>query len=164
MDVANIHASCVMLAKAAPFPAGHSGVLILGESGAGKSDLALRLIEQGSLLVSDDRTELFVESGKLTARAPATLAGLIELRGVGILTLSYEKTAAIALVVQLGAANTVPRLPERARYAPPPPLALPEAAWPPLIRLHAFEASAVAKVRWAALAFQQGLFRGEADQ
>jgi hypothetical protein len=161
MDIANIHASCVMLAKAAPIPAGlyYCGVLILGDSGAGKSDLALRLIAQGGLLVSDDRTELFVDGGKLRARAPATLAGLMEVRGVGILALPYEKSAEVALVVQLGPADAVPRLPERAHYAPPQPLVLPEGARPPLIRLNAFEASAVDKMRWAVMAFQQNLLR-----
>jgi serine kinase of HPr protein (carbohydrate metabolism regulator) len=166
MDVANIHASCVMLAKGAPFPTGlyYSGVLLLGDSGAGKSDLALRLIAQGCLLVSDDRTELFIEGGKLKARAPAALAGLIEVRGVGILSLSYEKAAEVTLAVQLVAGDAVPRLPERERYVLPPPLALPEAACPPLIRLNAFEASATAKLRWAMMAFQQNLFRDTPNQ
>jgi hypothetical protein len=166
MDVANIHASCVMLAKAAPVPAGlyYCGVLLLGDSGVGKSDLAFQLIAQGGLLVSDDRTELFVDGGKLKARAPATLMGLMELRGVGILALPYEKVTEVALVVQLGPADAVPRLPERAYYAPPLPLVLPEGAQPPLIRLDALEASAAAKVRWAAMAFQQNLFRDAPNQ
>ncbi len=70
-DAVNIHATCVMLANAQPQQFGmfYSGILLLGESGSGKSDLALRLIEDGALLVSDDRTELFVEDGKLKARA-----------------------------------------------------------------------------------------------
>jgi HPr kinase/phosphorylase len=160
MSVANIHASCVMLANGLD----HSGVLLLGDSGAGKSDLALRLIEQGSLLVSDDRTELFVEGGKLKARAPAALAGLIEVRGLGILSVSYEKSAEIVLAVQLAAGDAVPRLPEPARYVPPAPLDLPETARPPLITLNAFEASAAAKLRWAVMAFRQNLFRDQANQ
>jgi hypothetical protein len=162
MSVANIHASCVMLAKSAPTGLYHAGVLLLGDSGAGKSDLALRLIEQGCLLVSDDRTELFVEGGKLKARAPAALAGLIEVRGLGILSLSYEKSAEVTLAVQLGAA--VPRLPPPERYVPPAPLDLPQAAQPALIRLNAFEASATAKLRWAVTAFQQNLFRDQSNQ
>jgi serine kinase of HPr protein (carbohydrate metabolism regulator) len=85
MDVVNIHASCVLLAKAAPvqFDLFYAGILLLGDSGMGKSDLALRLIEQGSLLVSDDRSEMFIDGGKLKARAPAALAGMIEVRGLG---------------------------------------------------------------------------------
>ena len=164
MTAANIHASCVMLEKAAPVPFGFydAGVLLLGDSGMGKSDLALRLIELGALLVSDDRTDLFVENGKLHARAPAALAGLIEARGLGILSLSFQASAEIVLAVQLVAADAVPRMPERESYLPPPELALPEAARPPLIRLNAFEASALVKLRWAVLAFRQGLFRNDA--
>ena len=63
----NIHASCVAL--------GNKGVLLLGDSGAGKSDLALRLIDGGAKLVTDDRTDLSVRNGKLFARAPVILAG-----------------------------------------------------------------------------------------
>jgi HPr kinase/phosphorylase len=160
-ETVNLHANAVMLAKAAPVPAGmyDMGILILGDSGSGKSDLTLRLIEQGALLVADDRTELFVEDGKLKARAPAALAGLIEIRGIGIVALPYEKTAQIGLVVQLAARTTIPRLPGPALYTPPPPLALPEPARPPLILLDPFERSAAAKLRWAAYAHTQGAFR-----
>ncbi|HEX4303797.1 MAG TPA: HPr kinase/phosphatase C-terminal domain-containing protein [Rhizomicrobium sp.] len=163
-DPTNIHATCVMLDKAAPTPFGFydAGVLLLGDSGMGKSDLALRLIEQGALLVSDDRTDLFVEKGKLHARAPAALAGLIEARGLGILSLSFQDSVEVKLAVQLVSVGTVPRMPEPERYIPPPQLALPDAARPPLIRLNAFEASATVKLRWAVLAFAQGLFRNDA--
>jgi HPr kinase/phosphorylase len=163
MDTVNIHASCVMLAKAAPTQFGlyYAGVLLLGDSGAGKSDLTLRLIEQGALLVCDDHTDLFVDGGKLKARAPAALAGLIEIRGLGIVALSYEPSAEIVLVVQLVAGDAAPRMPPREFYAPPAPLALPEAARPPLIRLNALEASATAKLRWAVYAFREGLFRND---
>src|SRR6202012_946602 len=101
MSAINIHASCIVLADAGKFcgaPA-DAGVLILGESGKGKSDLALRLIERGAQLVADDRTELFPENGALMARAPAALAGLIEARGVGIAALPFAAQARIALVV-----------------------------------------------------------------
>ncbi len=160
----NIHATCIMLDKAAPTPFGFydSGILLLGDSGMGKSDLALRLIEQGALLVSDDRTDLFAQNGKLHARAPAALAGLIEARGLGILSLSFQESVEIALAVQLVAADAVPRMPQPERYVPPPQLALPAAACPPLIRLNAFEASATVKLRWAVLAFGQGLLRNDA--
>jgi hypothetical protein len=164
-DPVNIHASCVMLAKAAPFPLGmhFMGVLILGDSGSGKSDLGLRLIEQGAILVADDRTDLFVDGGKLKARPPAALAGLIEVRGIGIMALSYEKMAEVSLVVQLAARDVIPRLPEPARFTPPPPLALAEAWRPPLIQIDPFEPSATAKVRYAAQAHFQGLFRTSAN-
>ncbi|MGO4863291.1 HPr kinase/phosphorylase, partial [Campylobacter jejuni] len=60
------------------------GVLIAGPSGSGKSDLALRLIDRGAVLVSDDYTLLHVEGGELHATAPVTIAGRIEVRGIGI--------------------------------------------------------------------------------
>jgi len=161
MRSANIHASCVILGRAgeafgAPADA---GVLLLGDSGVGKSDLTLRLIAQGAMLVADDRCELFLRDEALWARAPTTLAGLIELRGVGIVTLSHAAEARIALTVQLVAAEAVKRLPEVARFAPPEILGAPPGLWPPLIALAAFEASAPAKIAVAVAAFARGLFR-----
>ena len=76
MREANIHASCVAI--------GGRGVLLLGKSGVGKSDLALRLIAEGARLVADDRTILFAIRGALHAKAPETIKGLLEIRGVGI--------------------------------------------------------------------------------
>jgi HPr kinase/phosphorylase len=161
MRTANIHASCVVLGRAgeafgAPADA---GVLLLGDSGAGKSDLALRLIAQGAVLVADDRCELFLRDEALWARPPSTLAGLIELRGVGIVTLSHAAEARIALTVQLVAAETVPRLPEPTRFAPPEILGAPPDLWRPRIALAAFEASTPAKIAAAVAAFAWGLFR-----
>ena len=71
----NIHATCIVLADAATaFKAPKdAGVLLLGESGSGKSDLALRLMERGAKLVADDRVELFARDGLLMARAPETI-------------------------------------------------------------------------------------------
>lgn len=66
LKIANIHASCVAI--------GAKGVLILGESGAGKSDLALRLMDEGARLVADDRTELYAAKGRLMARLGASPA------------------------------------------------------------------------------------------
>jgi HPr kinase/phosphorylase len=74
-----VHASCVAL--------GQKGVLLLGISGSGKSDLALRLIHDGWRLVADDRTVLTLEKGALKAAAPAAIRGLIEVRGLGIVHL-----------------------------------------------------------------------------
>jgi serine kinase of HPr protein (carbohydrate metabolism regulator) len=96
------HASCVAI--------GGRGVLIAGQSGAGKSDLALRLIDRGAALVADDYVELRVEQGRLLAAPPATIAGKIELRGVGILTLPHQDEAPVTLLVDLDAAPK--RLPE----------------------------------------------------
>ncbi|HEX4157127.1 MAG TPA: hypothetical protein VHY79_01515 [Rhizomicrobium sp.] len=151
----NIHASCVALARAgnafgAPRDA---GVLILGESGTGKSDLALRLIAMGATLVADDRCDLFVTSGALRAAVPATLAGMIEVRGVGIVRVPHQPDAQILLVVRLEEAEAIPRLPEPAKYRPPPPLDLPEEHLPQEILLAPFEAASAAKVLAAAAVF-----------
>ena len=162
MNSTNIHASCVILAEAGkPFGLSHSGVLLLGASGSGKSDLALRLIDRGCKLVADDRTNLFVRDDKLIASAPEKLAGLIEVRGVGIVEMPFARESEIALVVELVAVEDIPRLPEAERYTPPAPLGLPEAAKPPRIRLTSFEASAPAKILWAVRAFREALFRDE---
>src|SRR5271163_1875554 len=133
MTAVNIHASCVMLEKAAAiFGAGASdGVLILGASGAGKSSVALKLLAMGARLVADDRVELFEDEQVLWARAPAPLTGLIEVRGLGIVTLPHAANARVALAVQLG--SNAGRLPHREDYEPPAPLSV--RAKPPLLRL-----------------------------
>ena len=132
----NIHASCVRF--------GRQGVLLLGKSGAGKSDLALRLIARGARLVSDDRCVLCVVNGRLVAQPPPAIAGLLEVRGVGIVKMPHAAGAAIELVADLSA--RVERLPEPARYAPPKPLALRQSAQPKLIALNAFETSTPDKI------------------
>ena len=91
---ANIHASCVCFKN--------KGILILGDSGQGKSDLSLRLImERGAELVADDRVDLKNESGSIVASAPASLAGLLEVRGLGLVKLPFKKEAKIQLIVKL---------------------------------------------------------------
>ena len=88
-----IHASCVSLY-------GH-GVLIMGPSGAGKSDLALRLIDRGAQLVSDDYTLITRNAEQLMASAPPTIAGKLEVRGLGIISMGYINEAPIALLIRL---------------------------------------------------------------
>jgi HPr kinase/phosphorylase len=109
---ATVHASAVL--------AGRRAVLIRGPAGAGKSRLALALIQaaNGGLisfarLVGDDRIELAVSHGRLLARPAQALAGLIEVRGLGIRRLDYEPVAVIGLVVDLAIAQAE-RLPETA--------------------------------------------------
>ncbi|HEY0214231.1 MAG TPA: HPr kinase/phosphatase C-terminal domain-containing protein [Paenirhodobacter sp.] len=104
----NIHATAVAL------DADH-GVLIVGPSGAGKSELALRLMAFGAHLVADDRVDLRVEDGRLIASCPATLSGMIEMRGIGILGAVPLPQAAIVLVVDLGAQETERLPPHRSR-------------------------------------------------
>jgi serine kinase of HPr protein (carbohydrate metabolism regulator) len=157
----NIHASCVLLGDAgrafgAPEDA---GVLLLGESGKGKSDLALRLIERGAKLVADDRTEIFVRGNALYARAPKSLAGLMEVRGLGIVALPFTAEARIAFAVEMIEEGYVPRMPQPEKYLVPPELVLHEDERPPLIWLAPFEASAPAKILLAAAAFSKALFR-----
>lgn len=88
-----LHASCIAVDG--------RGLLILGATGAGKSALALRLLSLGARLVADDRTEVEAEAGRLTARCPAALKGLIEARGVGLLRAPPLASAEIALVADL---------------------------------------------------------------
>jgi serine kinase of HPr protein (carbohydrate metabolism regulator) len=87
---------------------GHA-VMIEGPSGAGKSDLALRLIDRGAVLVSDDRTIVKVERGALRATAPDTIAGRIEVRGLGILPMPHADGSTVALIVRL--TDQIERLP-----------------------------------------------------
>jgi HPr kinase/phosphorylase len=101
-----------------------TGVLIRGESGAGKSDLTLQLLEtKGSgltntdiktILVADDRTEIVVVDGILYASAPATIKGLLEIRGQGIEKVPSRDHVPLALVVDLRPATDIERMPEAA--------------------------------------------------
>ena len=155
----NIHATCLRLGRAgAAFRAPRdAGVLLLGKSGAGKSDLALRLIALGATLVADDRTDLYVWRRTLYARPSARLAGLLEVRGVGILRLPYATKVRVALAVELG--RDAARLPDHRRYRPPAALALPATAAPPVVKVAPFEASAPAKILAATAAYALGLYR-----
>lgn len=100
-----VHATCVELAGI--------GVLLRGPSGSGKSDLALRLIDAGARLVADDRVDITRGNGRVYASPPAALAGLMELRGVGILRVPAVARARVGLVIDLVRPAEVPRLPER---------------------------------------------------
>lgn len=89
---------------------GGRGVMFEGASGAGKSDLALRLIDRGAALVSDDYSFVQRRDGQLFVSAPATIAGKIEVRGLGIVDMSHTTEAPVALLVMLGEPGV--RLPE----------------------------------------------------
>src|SRR5438477_11043423 len=118
MNIANIHASCVVCARAgAAFGVPEdAGVLLLGESGSGKSEAALRLIAIGALLVADDRCDLLFDGTALHARAPRNIAGLMEIRGVGIVALPFAPEARVALAVRATQKPVVERLPQHRRY------------------------------------------------
>ena len=137
-----VHATCVALRRR-----GRSwrAVLLRGPSGAGKSDLALRLIEGGARLVADDQTELVRRGKSIIATSPATLAGLIEARGVGIVKLARDQRvtrAPVALLVDLAPPERIERLPEPARERL-------LGVDLPVLMLAPFEASASAKLRLA---------------
>ena len=89
----SIHATCVAI--------GGRALLIMGRSGVGKSDLALRLIDRGAILVSDDYTVLTVSDGVLRAAPPANIAGLLEVRHIGIVNMPYAMDVPIALAISL---------------------------------------------------------------
>ena len=115
------------------------GVLVLGGSGSGKSDLMLRALGQGFRLVADDRTLVWSSGGKPYGRAPDALWGLIELRGVGILREPSLPLAEIALVAWCSDREEVERAPNEAFEAI-------AGIQTPLVRLHAPDASAPAKL------------------
>jgi len=129
-----LHATCVAI--------GEHGVLITGPSGSGKSDLALRLIDDGARLVADDLTTVRAEDGMLVALAPPRLAGKIEVRGIGILPVPSAPRIRLSIEVSLAPSAEIERLaePETTDYLG---VSLPRYAIDP------FTASAAAKVRLA---------------
>ena len=128
-----VHNSCVAI--------GGRGVLLGGRSGRGKSDLALRLIDRGASLVSDDYTFVRRVDGRLLATAPDTIAGKIEVRGVGILEFPTERDVPVALFVDLDMDAT--RLPMAGEQRMVAGVAI------PVMGLSALEASAPIKVEAA---------------
>ncbi|MEO5640456.1 MAG: HPr kinase/phosphatase C-terminal domain-containing protein [Sphingomicrobium sp.] len=128
-----LHASCVALDGRA--------VLITGISGSGKSDLSLRLLDRGFVLVSDDQTIVKKIGERLIASAPATIAGKLEIRGVGIVEMETVNDVPVALLVEL--TSDVQRLPDDSRERPVLGLRL------PLVSVDAMTASAASKVALA---------------
>ncbi len=128
-----IHASSVAIDGRA--------VLITGPSGSGKSDLTLRLLDRGFSLVSDDQTLVKKSVTRLTASAPPTIRGKLEIRGVGIVEMEQIDDQPVALVVEL--TSDIQRLPDDSRERPI--MGVPV----PLISVDAMSASAASKVALA---------------
>lgn len=124
-----LHGSCVSRDAAA--------VLLLGPSGSGKSDLVLRLVGRGWVLVADDQVVI----DGLAVSAPAALRGMLEIRGLGIFEgLAVAVGARLTLVVDLVPRDAVARLPAPAVWAP---------GDVPRVALHGFDAAAPEKVALA---------------
>ena len=133
ISAVNIHASAVSIEGRA--------VLITGPSGSGKSDLALRLLDRGFTLVSDDQTMVRREGHRLIAAAPPTIAGKLEIRGIGIVEIETAVDIPIALLVELS--GEIERLPDDNRERPILGVKI------PVITIDAMTASAVSKVALA---------------
>ena len=86
-------------------------VVLEGPSGSGKSDLALRLIDRGAVLISDDVTLLVRRGGGLIARAPGTIMGQMEVRGVGVVRMAQVQDVPLGMIVRL--TGEPMRMPER---------------------------------------------------
>jgi serine kinase of HPr protein (carbohydrate metabolism regulator) len=91
---------------------GAHGVLIRGGPGTGKSMLALALIERGARLIADDRVSLSACHGRVVASAPAGIAGLIELRGRGVIAVPHERSGVIRLIADIVSDEELERMPE----------------------------------------------------
>jgi serine kinase of HPr protein (carbohydrate metabolism regulator) len=116
-------------------------VLITGPSGSGKSDLALRLLDRGFTLVSDDQTVVKRDGDRLLASAPPTIAGKLEVRGIGIVEMERLADVPVALIVEL--TSDIQRIPDDSRERPI------LGARIPLISIDAMAASAPSKVALA---------------
>lgn len=132
-----IHATCVATVA--------GGVLLLGASGSGKSDLALRLIDRGAKLVSDDQVVVRREDDKLFAATTGAMFGKLEVRGVGICDVPAQRETVVTLIVRLG--DDEDRLPD-ARTETLEGISL------PLLRLAPHRATAPIKIE---LALSQGV-------
>jgi serine kinase of HPr protein (carbohydrate metabolism regulator) len=128
-----VHASAVAI--------GGRAVLIGGRPGAGKSDLALRLIDRGAVLISDDYCDVRRTEGALRASAPPAILGKIEMRGLGIVEMATVQKVPIALFVDLDSAPE--RMPDPGECRSLAGVAV------PVLRLAGLEASAPLKVEAA---------------
>lgn len=133
LSAETVHASSVAMDGRA--------VLITGASGAGKSDLSLRLIDRGFALVSDDQTLIRRDGDRLIASAPPSIQGKLEIRGIGIVEMETANDVPVALLVDL--TSEIQRLPDDGRERPLLEINL------PLVSIDAMTASAASKVALA---------------
>ena len=124
------------------------GILIRGPSNSGKSNLALRLIDDGAQLVADDRVNVTCAENYLNISAPDNLKGLIEVRGVGVVNIGAVDKAVLKLIIDLKPGADIERLPE-------PREETLEGVAVLVLELNPFEVSAVAKIKMA-LRIQKG--------
>jgi serine kinase of HPr protein (carbohydrate metabolism regulator) len=130
LSAETVHASTVAIDGRA--------VLIIGPSGSGKSDLALRLLDRGFVLVSDDQTIVKRHGERLLASAPPNIAGKLEVRGIGIVDMDAVSDLPVALIVEL--TSDIQRLPDDSRERPILGVSL------PFVTIDALTASAPSKV------------------
>lgn len=128
-----LHASCIAINRKA--------VLLTGSPGTGKSDLALRLVDQGAALVADDQTDLSLENGILVASPPESIEGLLEIRHIGLVQMPWIASVPVALCVGLSPSE------EKLERMPKPDTVLLLDRPIRRVRLPAFAASTPAKIR-----------------
>lgn len=144
MAPVRLHATCVRVLGL--------GVLLVGASGTGKSDLALRLIDRGAELVADDQVIISRDRSDLIARPPENFGGMLEINGVGIFQLPFQAETILALAVVLKKADEIVRLPEPG-HTDLLNLTLPELA------INPWEISASIKVEMAVKALKDGIMK-----
>lgn len=98
------HASCVEF--------NGKGILIIGESGSGKSDLTLRLIDAGGILIGDDYVELDIKNNEIVVKPAPNIEGMIEVRGIGLIEMVFKEECVLNLALELTDRKQIERLPE----------------------------------------------------
>lgn len=120
---------------------GGNGVLLLGPSGSGKSDLALRLIDRGAKLICDDALHIEHSNGLPLLSCAPNIAGKIEIRGIGICPVDFVPSAPLRLIVQL--TQDMERMPPEHQRINIADFSV------PMFKLDPFQASSALKVEWA---------------
>ena len=136
----NIHASCIKWKD--------NGILFVGDSGVGKSDLCLRFIlNHQAILVADDRVDLIASEQKITASCPDSIRGLLEVRGIGIKKVPFAENVSLNIVVK------IVKTPQEIERLPEPTFWDFEGIRLPLVNVWSGDVSAVEKII-AALSFE----------